>query len=115
MAKTRTSPKRKPCPKGPGVWALAAVSSEGQTETLVHQRRWAEETAASHGWHLARVVEGVATGKTGPRRIVRDLLADLRSIEPEARPKKLLMIRADRLGRGSIVESQIILRDLMAL
>lgn len=100
---------------GVAVWALAAVSSEGQSETLVHQRRWADEAAASRGWHLTRVIEGVATGKGGPRRIVRELLADLRALDTEARPKKLLMIRADRLGRGSIVESQIVLRDLLEL
>jgi DNA invertase Pin-like site-specific DNA recombinase len=116
MATPRTSQKRtKPAPRGPAVWALCAVSSEGQSETLVHQRRWAEETTVSHGWHLARVIEGVATGKLGPRRIVRDLLADLRALDAEGRPKKLLMIRADRLGRGSIVESQIVLRDLQQL
>lgn len=116
MATARTPQRRaKPAPRGPAVWALCAVSSEGQSETLVHQRRWAEETSVSHGWHLSRIVEGVATGKAGPRRVVRELLADLRALEAEARPKKLLMIRADRLGRGSIVESQIILRDLLAL
>jgi|GEM_PF-2388037 DNA invertase Pin-like site-specific DNA recombinase len=115
--KRKTKATRKPVSSrgGAAVWALAAVSSEGQSETLVHQRRWAEESAASHGWHLTRVIEGVATGKGGPRRIVRDLLADLRALDAEARPKKLLMIRADRLGRGSIVESQIVLRDLLEL
>jgi DNA invertase Pin-like site-specific DNA recombinase len=114
--KSKTARKSAPAARrGAPVWALAAVSSEGQSETLVHQRRWAEETAKSHGWHLARVIEGVATGKAGPRRIVRELLADLRALDPEARPKKLLMIRADRLGRGSIVESQIVLRDLLEL
>ena len=96
-------------------WALCAVSSEGQAETLSHQRRWAEEAASSRGWRLTRVVEGVATGKNGPRRIVRDLLVDLRALDAETRPKYLLMVRCDRLGRGSIVESQIVLRDLMDL
>jgi len=101
--------------RGPSVWALAAVSSEQQSETLAHQRRWAEELAAARGWHLARVIEGVATGKAGPRRLVRDILTELRSLDPESRPKKLLMIRADRLGRGEIIESQIVLRDLREL
>jgi DNA invertase Pin-like site-specific DNA recombinase len=116
VAKTRASPKKVRAGRnGPAVWALAAVSSEGQSETLAHQRKWAEDAAASHGWRLSRVIEGVATGKAGPRRIVRELLADLRALDAEARPKKLLMIRADRLGRGSIVESQIVLRDLLEL
>lgn len=101
--------------RGAAAWALCAVSSEGQSETLVHQRRWAEEAAAARGWRLTRVIEGVATGKGGPRRIVRELLADLRALDTESRPQKLLMIRADRLGRGSIVESQIVLRDLLNL
>lgn len=105
----------KPAQRGPAVWALAAVSSDQQSETLAHQRRWAEEAAQSHGWHLVRVIEGVSTGKAGPRRIVRDLLAELRTLHEEARPQKVLMIRADRLGRGSVVESQIVLRDLLAL
>ncbi len=116
MAKTRPVGRAvRPARNGPAVWALAVVSSEGQSETLVHQRKWAEETATARGWRLARIVEGVATGKAGPRRLVRDLLADLAALDAEVRPKKLLMIRADRLGRGSIVESQIVLRDLLAL
>lgn len=94
---------------------MAVVSSDKQAETLEHQRAWAEEAAAAQGWHLARVVDGVASGKAGPRQIVRDLMADLRALDPEARPTKLLMIRADRLGRGPIVESQIVLRDLQKL
>jgi DNA invertase Pin-like site-specific DNA recombinase len=102
-------------PHGAKVWALCVVSSEQQADTLVHQRKWAQETAASHGWHLTRTLEGVATGRAGPRRMVRDLLADLRALDEEARPQKLLMIRADRLGRGPIVESQIVLRDLLQL
>jgi DNA invertase Pin-like site-specific DNA recombinase len=117
MPVKRTTPKpaAKRGPRGPAVWALLAVSSEQQSETLVHPRKWAEEAAASHGWHLTRVVEGVASGKEGPRRVVRELLADLRTIDPEARPARLLMIRADRVGRGSIIDSQIVLRDLREL
>jgi DNA invertase Pin-like site-specific DNA recombinase len=96
-------------------WALAVVSSEAQAESLPDQRRWAEATATSNGWKLLRVVEGVASGKVGPRKVVRDLLADLRALDPTARPKVLLMIRADRLGRGSIIDSQIVIRDLQDL
>ncbi|HVR45286.1 MAG TPA: recombinase family protein [Candidatus Binatia bacterium] len=103
---------RAPVAKGPSVWLLAAVSAEGQSETLPHQRAWGEEVASMRGWRLSRIIEGVATGKAGPRRIVHDLLSDIRALDAEARPTRLLMIRADRLGRGSIVESQIVLRDL---
>jgi DNA invertase Pin-like site-specific DNA recombinase len=108
----RTPGGRAPGANGPSVWLLAAVSSEGQAETLPHQRAWGEEVASTRGWRLTRIIEGVATGKAGPRRIVRDLLTDIRALDAEARPTRLLMIRADRLGRGSIVESQIVLRDL---
>ena len=97
------------------VWALLAVSTEHQSETLAYQRTWAQETAKGKGWRLTRTIEGVSSGRLGPRRIVRDLLADLRALDAEARPRFLLMIRADRLGRGSVVESQIVLRDLLAL
>ena len=53
---------------------------EAQAETLPHQRQWAQETAAAHGWKLARVIEGVSSGKSGPRR-VRELLVELRALE----------------------------------
>ncbi|MGB6644456.1 MAG: hypothetical protein WBE35_05465, partial [Candidatus Cybelea sp.] len=76
-----------PKTNGTSAWALVAVSSEGQADTLKHQRRWAEETAASRGWRLTRVVEGVSSGRAGPRRLVRDLLADLHALTPEARPQ----------------------------
>jgi DNA invertase Pin-like site-specific DNA recombinase len=82
---------------------------------LPHQRKWCEETCASHGWRLTRVIEGVGSGKLGPRKLVAELLADLRALDEAARPARVLMIRADRLGRGSVIEMQIALRDLLAL
>jgi DNA invertase Pin-like site-specific DNA recombinase len=100
---------------GDSVWALCVVSSEQQSETLPHQRKWAQDTATTHGWRLSRVIEGVASGRDGPRRLVTELLADLRLLDVDGRPKRVLMIRADRLGRGAIVETQIVLRDLLAL
>jgi DNA invertase Pin-like site-specific DNA recombinase len=108
-------PKRTTPANGPTVWALAVVSSEGQVETLPYQRQWAQDCAKQHGWRLGHVVEGVSSGKAGPRRVVRGMLAELRALEPEGRPKFVLMIRADRIGRGDMVESQIILRDLREL
>jgi DNA invertase Pin-like site-specific DNA recombinase len=115
MATKRTASAKSKRQTGERVWAFLAVSSEVQSDTLDHQRRWAEEAAAANGWRVTRFVEGVASGKAGPRRLVRDLLTDLRSLDADARPKRVLMIRADRLGRGSIVESQIVLRDLQQL
>jgi DNA invertase Pin-like site-specific DNA recombinase len=97
------------------VWALLVVSSEAQAETLPHQRAWAERVSTENGWRLARVIEGVASGKEGPRRLSRDVLLEVRATPPEARPAYLLMIRLDRVGRGSIVDSQLFVRDLLAL
>jgi DNA invertase Pin-like site-specific DNA recombinase len=111
MARTKT----RPVTDAGSAWALAVVSSEGQAETLQHQRKWAHDVAKGQGWRLARVIEGVASGKAGPRKLVRDLLVDLRALEADSRPGFLLMIRIDRLGRGSVIESQIVLRDIIAL
>lgn len=99
----------------PTAWALLVVSSDAQAETLQHQRAWAQSAAKERGWHLTRFVEGVASGKDGPRRLTRDILLEVRAAPPEARPAFLLMIRLDRVGRGSIVDSQIFVRDLLAL
>jgi DNA invertase Pin-like site-specific DNA recombinase len=97
------------------VWALLAVSSDAQAETLQHQRKWAEAVTREKGWRLSRFIEGVASGKDGPRRLARDLLLEVRATPSEARPAYVLLIRLDRLGRGSIVDSQIFARDLLAL
>jgi DNA invertase Pin-like site-specific DNA recombinase len=101
--------------RGATVWGLLAVSSDQQVETIAHQRAWALETANTHGWRLARCIEGVATGKTGPRRVVRELLAALRTLEPGDRPAFILMIRLDRIGRGDVMEAQVVLRELKEL
>ena len=96
-------------------WALIAVSSAPQSETLDHQRAWAERACHDKGWILARRFLGVASGKDGPRRLTRDLLLELRATPVAERPTWVLMIRLDRVGRGSIVESQIFVRDLFVL
>jgi DNA invertase Pin-like site-specific DNA recombinase len=105
----------RPSAAGHFAWALAVVSSDAQAETLQHQVKWAHEAAKRNGWRITRVVEGVASGKEGPRKLVRDLLADLRALEPQSRPAQLLMIRTDRLGRGSVIDAQVVLRDILAL
>ena len=96
---------------------LAVVSSEKQSETLPHQIQWARETAAAHGWRLERLedFQDVSTGKYGPRRLVRKLLADIRALRADERPAWVLMLRLDRVGRGSIVESQIVVHELKQL
>ena len=97
------------------VWALLVVSSEQQSDTLRHQRVWAEGVAKDKGWRIGRFIEGVASGNEGPRKLSRDLLIEVRAAAIEARPAYILMIRLDRVGRGSIVDSQIFVRDLLAL
>ena len=96
-------------------WALLAVSSEAQAETLQYQRAWAEAACADRKWNLTRVIDGVASGKDGPRRLSLDVLLEIRAAPIEARPHYLLMTRLDRVGRGSIIDSQIFVRDLFVL
>lgn len=96
-------------------WALLVVSSEIQAETLPDQRSWAQGVAAEKGWTLERVFEDVATGKRGVRRTMTELIAALRAVPPPARPDWVLMIRADRVGRGRIAESQIALHEIVDL
>ena len=96
-------------------WALCVVSSDPQGGTLEDQRSWAARTAKERGWTLGRVFEGVSTGKVGPRKIVEELLAAIRSLAPEKRPQWLLLIRLDRIGRGSAVQGQLVLQTLLEL
>src|ERR1700722_18691087 len=114
---TLTVPRDAARSRKPLAWALCVVSSTGQEDTLPHQRAWAEETARSKGWRLPLdgFFEGVASGKDGPRSLVNDILRRLRATEQDARPQWLLMIRADRLGRGSIIETQVVVRELHKL
>ena len=96
-------------------WALLVVSSEQQSETLAHQRAWAKETASEQGWELTRTFEGVSTGRAGPRRLLTELIAALKALPPASRPAWVLMIRADRVGRGRLADSQIALHALVDL
>ena len=114
---TLTVPRTTARPGKPLAWALCVVSSTGQEDTLPNQRAWAVGTAKSKGWRLLPdgIFEGVATGKDGPRRLVRDILRKLRATEPDARPQWLLMIRTDRLGRGDMVAFQVVVQELHQL
>lgn len=97
------------------MWAALVVSSEQQADTLPHQRAWAQETAKNNGWTISRFFEGVASGKDGPRRLLRDVVAEIRLLQTTERPRFVLMIRLDRVGRGSITESAVVLHELKAL
>lgn len=96
-------------------WALLVVSSDAQAETVAHQRAWATQTATEKGWKIDREFSGVSSGKDGPRRLLRDLIGALRELPAPERPAWLLMIRADRVGRGRLVESQVALHELIDL
>ena len=100
---------------GTTAWALLTVSTVAQIETLEDQRQWAERTAIERGWRLVHTVKGVASGKAGPRVVVRDLLAQLRVLTPADRPAWVLMIRLDRVARGAIVETQLVVHELKEL
>jgi DNA invertase Pin-like site-specific DNA recombinase len=81
-------------------WAYLVVSDQGQVETLADQRAWAEGVAARNGWLLTEVFSDVSTGREGARKLLQRVLERLRALEAQMRPKRLLMIRLDRLGRG---------------
>src|SRR5579883_1195470 len=81
-------------------WALLVVSDPGQADTLVDQRAWAQETARSNGWNLTKIFDGVSSGKQGARELTLAMIAELEALEAAQRPKRVLMIRIERLGRG---------------
>ena len=84
------------------VWLYAAVSSSPQEATLEDQRQWASETAMRNGWAIAREFSGVGSGAKGTRNILSNLIDELERIPKPARPKRVLMIRIDRVGRMAL-------------
>jgi len=81
-------------------WALYVVSSASQEDTLQNQQAWAEETALKEGWQIGRAFDAINSGKNGPRKVVKALVAALEDTDAEHRPEILMLIRLDRLGRG---------------
>jgi DNA invertase Pin-like site-specific DNA recombinase len=84
------------------VWLYAAVSSSPQEATLEDQRQWASETAARNDWVITRAFSGVASGAKGTRDILSNLIDELERTPKAARPKRVLMIRIDRVGRMAL-------------
>ncbi len=84
------------------VWSYAAVSSSPQEATLEDQQQWANETAARNGWVIAREFSGVSSGAKGTRDILSNLIDELERTSKAARPKRVLMIRIDRVGRMAL-------------
>jgi DNA invertase Pin-like site-specific DNA recombinase len=97
-------------------WAYLAVSSSPQ-ETMLEedQLAWARDEAERQGWTITHVVRGVGSGKLGPRAMARELLVQLRALDPEQRPDYVLITRIDRVGRGAIVETQLVFHELREL
>jgi DNA invertase Pin-like site-specific DNA recombinase len=97
-------------------WQYLVVSSRKQLESLDTDKLWAQEAAAQNGWILTREpFTGDSTGKDGPRKLLQTLLSELRDTPKSKRPQYILMTRLDRVGRGRLVDSQIILRDIYDL
>jgi DNA invertase Pin-like site-specific DNA recombinase len=84
------------------VWSYLAVSSSPQEATLEDQRQWACETAVRSGWVIAREFAGVGSGAKGTRDILSNLIDELERTPKAARPKRVLMIRIDRVGRMAL-------------
>lgn len=82
-------------------WIYAAVSSGRQESTIPDQLAWGRATAEKNGWPVTREFHDVATGKDGTREILEDLLAELKLTPKKERPERVLMIRLDRMGRGT--------------
>lgn len=86
------------------VWAYLVVSTAAQKDTLDDQRRWAEGVARENGWNLTDVFEGHSSGRDGPRSLLVKLLSKLNGTPKAQRPRRVLMIRLDRVGRGTTLE-----------
>lgn len=102
--------------RGARAWAFLAVSAAPQEHMLeADQLAWARQTAEANGWALTHTVRGVASAKDGPRAVVRQLLRELRDLEPEQRPHWVLMTRIDRVSRGTISSTLVVMHDLKEL
>jgi DNA invertase Pin-like site-specific DNA recombinase len=96
-------------------WALLAVSSSPQELSLDDQALWAQEAAAANDWAILRTFRGVSSGNTGTRKLVDTLLLELQATPKADRPKRLLMVRLDRLGRGTGIEVMAAIAEIRKL
>lgn len=97
-------------------WLLAVVSDVGQAETLPDQRAWAAGTAEREGWTIEREFSKAgSSGKAGVRALVDQMVEALRSTPEGKRPERVLMIRLDRLGRGTGLDSMAALSETYGL
>lgn len=96
-------------------WLYLVVSTSRQAETLGEQEAWARATATAEGWTITRTFQGTASGKNGPRKLVQDLLTQLRGATPAARPARVLMTRLDRVGRGETLQVLVAIDEILRL
>jgi DNA invertase Pin-like site-specific DNA recombinase len=96
-------------------WIFAAVSSSPQEISLDAQVDWATKAAQAQGWAITRTWKGVSSGKSGTRRLLEDLMTELRATPKGERPQRLMMVRIDRLGRGTGIEAIAALAELKRL
>lgn len=102
------------------VWLYAIVSRQGQEEDIGAQRARLFAAAQAEGWTVRKVFgaedrDAIGSGKDGPRKLLQDLLSDLRQTPKSERPQLIVMTRQDRIGRGRLVDTALILRDIYDL
>jgi DNA invertase Pin-like site-specific DNA recombinase len=86
-------------------WVYCAVSSSKQEDTIDDQLAWARKVARENGWEIRREFHGVSSGRDGTRKLLEQLLAELRNTAKAERPQRVLTIRIERLGRGMAIEA----------
>jgi DNA invertase Pin-like site-specific DNA recombinase len=96
-------------------WVLAVVSSAPQADDLAFHEADAHRLCAEKGWEVERVFSDVASGNRGVRALLTQLIAELRLTPKALRPQWIVMARLDRVGRGSIIDGQVALRDILQL
>jgi DNA invertase Pin-like site-specific DNA recombinase len=96
-------------------WIFVAVSTDKQAETLDEQERFATDAAAANGWTITRTFRGVSSGAKGARKLLEQLLSELRATPKAERPKRVILTRLDRTGRGLALEALSVLAQIYAL
>lgn len=96
-------------------WLYLAVSSSKQEDSLEDQESWARSAALANGWTILRTFRGVSSGAQGVRKLLEDLLTELRTTPKRERPERVLMIRVDRLGRGDGLEAIAAISEIRRL
>ena len=83
------------------VWAYLVVSDPGQSHTLPDQEEWARSHATANAWRLSKIFKGIESGKSGTRGLCDRMVDEIEALPLDRRPSRILMIRLDRMGRGT--------------